>query len=416
MNTPNYPFWRKALLFSGLCLMIASFSACSEEEEDDDDNNTVVIPQAISCDDIETNTVWTNRGEGVDYTCDCIIAVKDELVIEAGVVIEFDTDAGLDIQSDGSLQAVGEIDNRIEFIGAVSTAGVWRGIYFRSNSVLNELNYVRVSHGGSKSFDGDNTKKAGIRVNNGAQLKLINSEVSSNSEAGLFVDGLDFESVNPLKVFSNNVFSNNEGYPVSIIAPTVAELDGTNSEFTGNDENKILIRGGRLFGDHEWKKQNVPYLIEEIVAVGYYDDEGNLTVEPGTVIEFSGNAGLHVGDYSPGSYLIMEGTASENIVLTGETQLAGAWRGLAISSNSPLNSLNYVEISYGGSDSYSGDDDDRGNLIVGASSEGIVTIENSTISNSAAYGIYISFNSDDITVPSSVTYSNNALGDYYHED
>jgi hypothetical protein len=39
-----------------------------------------------------------------------------------------------------------------------------KGLYVKSDNVLNELNYCLVSNGGSGSFDGNSTKVANIRV------------------------------------------------------------------------------------------------------------------------------------------------------------------------------------------------------------------------------------------------------------
>ncbi|MCS6818554.1 MAG: hypothetical protein NZ522_01285, partial [Chitinophagales bacterium] len=232
---------------------------------------------------------------------------------------------------------------------------------------------------------------------------------------GLYVDGLESDELNPITSFSMNEFTQNAEYPISAIGPTATQLDGMSSTYTGNGRNKVLLRGGRLHGAHTWKKMSVPYYIEGIVYAGEYNNNGNLTIEPGVRVEFGDNSGLGTGDYSSGSWLRAVGTASERIVFTGEMAAPGAWKGLVFQSTSPNNQLSYVDLSYGGSSSYTGATQKRANLHVGAWSAGAVKIDNMTISNSAAWGIWVSANSNDINVPPTVTYSNNASGNYYKE-
>jgi hypothetical protein len=370
---------------------------------------------ALSCNDINENTVWSDRGDGVDYILNCVITVNAKLTIEPGVIIQFRSNAGIVIESAGSLVAAGTSVKPIQLKGDEDIAGVWKGLYIKSNNVLNELNYCTISNGGSESFDGNTARLANIRVASSAKLKLQNSVVSKSAKDGLYVDGFDTDEANPVTAFSNNQFTGNMNYPVSTIGGTANVLDGESSIYTGNVNNKILLRGGRLFGTHVWKKMAIPYLIESVVSAGYYNNEGNLTIEPGVIVEFAGDAGLCTGDYATGSWLSIVGDALNRITLTGETASPGAWKGLAFQSTSPNNVISYTDISYGGSSSYTGNTNQRGNVRAGAWSAGSFTIDNSTITNSEAWGIYVTLSSPAITVPGSVTYSGNTSGNYYHE-
>ncbi|MFN8287970.1 MAG: hypothetical protein U0V74_14530 [Chitinophagales bacterium] len=398
------------LPLSMMCLVMTIFlSACHHDDPD------TISPEAISCNDINSDVVWADRGDGIDYTVNCEITTYAKITIEPGVVIRFENNAGIRIASGGSLKAIGTATNPIVLKGNVDAAGVWKGLYFQSNSVENELNYCTISNGGSASFDGNNTRKANIRVANNAQLKIRNSTVSKSAYDGLYVDGLDVDAINPVTVFNNNTFSDNQNYPVSTIGAMVTVMDGTTSQFTGNTKNKILVRGGRLYGNHTWNKANVNYLIQDVVSAGYYTDNGNLTINPGVTIEFAGDAGLCTGDYSTASWLKINGSSTEHVVLKGETTAAGAWKGVAFQSTSPNNDINYADISDGGSSSYTGATQKRANIHAGAWSDGSFTISNTTISNSAAWGIWVTLGSPDITIPASVTYSSNASGNYYKE-
>lgn len=397
--------------FYGLFLTTLFFtSSCQRDTVDD-----ITDAQPISCNDIDDDAVWADRGPGVDYTLDCIVSVNAKLIIEPGVTILVKSGAGIVIENTGTLIAKGTAADNIVIESEQNVAGVWKGIYIRSNDVLNEINYCRISNGGSGSFDGNSSNRANIRVALNAKLKLQNSTISKSAKDGLLADGLDTDEQGPITLFSGNTFTQNENYPISALGSIASKLDGTGSTYTGNTYNKILLRGGRLFGAHTWAQLSVPYHIESVVMVGYAGDNGNLTIAPGTVVEFGGDAGLAVGEYSPASWMRIVGEATNRIILTGETALPGAWKGIAFESANVNNRVSYTDISYGGSSSYTGNSSQLGNIMAGAWSPGSFVIDNTTISNSAGYGIYVTLPSPSITVPGTVVYTNNASGNYYEE-
>ncbi|MBK7148194.1 MAG: hypothetical protein IPH78_05060 [Bacteroidetes bacterium] len=396
-----------SLLSAAFVLFMTVFlSACRP------DNSSI---PTISCDDVVSETTWTDRGDGVDYVVNCVISVNAKLTIEPGVTIQFGPGAGILIETSGSLSAMGTASSPIVFKSENDVTGVWKGLYFKSNNVLNELNYCTVSNAGASSFDGNITKLANVRVALSAKLKLQNSTISKSAKDGLLVDGLDSDELNPITQFSNNTFSGNQNFPISALGSIAHVLDGTVSTFTGNTYNKVLLRGGRLFGTHIWKKMNVPYLVQSIVSVGYYTDNGNLTIEPGVTVQFAADAGLCTGDYSTGSWLKANGTLGKRITFAGETSSSGAWKGIAFQSLSANNQISYADISDGGSSSYTGATQKRANLHGGAWSAGTFTIANSTVTNSEAWGIWVTLGSPAISVPGSVTYSGNVSGNYYSE-
>lgn len=390
-----------------VAIMTIFISACNP----DTDNTTASIP----CEDINTNQVWEDKGDGIDYILDCTILVNAKLTIEPGVNILVKSGAGIMVETGGTLVAAGTSTKEITFKAENDVAGVWRGIYVKSNDVQNELTYCNISNGGGASFDGNTTKLANVRVGINAKLKLLNCVVAKSAKDGLLVDGFDSDNLNPITAFSSNTFNGNQNYPISAIASVGNVLDGTGSTYTGNTYNKVLFRGGRMYGAHTWKKMNVPYLIQNIASAGYYNDFGSLTIEPGVNIQFAGDAGLCTGDYSTGSWLSIVGTSTERITLTGETLSPGAWKGVAFQSTSPNNRVSYADISYGGSSSYTGATQKKANLHAGAWSNGTFTIDNTSITNSEAWGIWVTLGSPAITVPGSVVYSSNASGNYYAE-
>ncbi len=108
-----------------------------------------------------------------------------------------------------------------------------------------------------------------------------------------------------------------------------------------------------------------------------------LTIDPGVEIAFAADASLQV---SSDGVLIAEGTAENPIILTAKNP-SEPWRGLAfVLSDDFRNSLDYVEISYAGSDIIS-IIERTANLSIGSFSQ--VSVTNTTVSNSSSFGMYI---------------------------
>lgn len=357
------------------------------------------------CDDIDGATTWNNNRDGVDYRVSCVITVTSEMIIDEGTEIEFKDGAGIVVEPGGSLKVRGTSGNMVSMHGITNPIGSWKGLWIKSNSNNNELNYCTVTGGGQESFNGHDIK-SNIRLAVEGKLGIMNSTISNSGRDGIYIDGLDFATENPLRVFTNNTISNNGRYPITTVGTAIGTLDGTGSSYTGNADNRIEIRGGRLIGNHTWNKCSIPYYITYTVSSGYYTDQGNLLINSGTIIQFSHDQGICVGEYSSG-YLRMAGTASERITL--QSGDGSTWKGVCFQSTNTQNLLSYVDIDKGGTSSYTGATHKKGNVIVGAWSQGATTIQNCTINNSAAWGVFVSMGSTAPTI-TSTTYSGNASG------
>lgn len=419
IKTLRKPYLLMAALFS-LTLLISSCrregctdSAATNFDSDanHDDGSCVYLPGTVTlpCANISSDMILEKTGGVPDYIINCDIAVEAVLTIKPGVVIEFTSTGSLSTYYEtGAINAVGTALEPIIFKGTQDVAGSWKGLYFTSNHVLNELTYCVVTGGGSASFDGNTTFKSNIRVNASARLAITNTTVSKSAKDGLFVPGISSSPESPISSFASNTFTSNVEYPVNILAGSIKNMDGTGSTFTSNGKQFVLIRGGKMIGDHTWKKMNVPYLVQDVVAAGDGSTVGNLVIQPGTTVKFGTDAALILDDYSSG-YIKSIGTSTEPITLTGEFSVAGAWKGICFQSNNPLNEIAFTNISYGGSSAFTGNNDVKGNVVVGAWSAGTLNIHDATITNSQACGIFTT-TASTLNEGSNVTYSNNALG------
>lgn len=123
---------------------------------------------------------------------------------------------------------------------------------------------------------------------------------------------------------------------------------------------------------------------------------GDLVIEPGVVIAFTQDSGLIF--YETTSSLRAIGTAAKPIVLTGTNQTRGYWRGIIFYSGDPANTMDHVNISYGGGQSFNSNND-RGNIIVYA--DGALNMNNCISSFSETAGFNAVYGSSNISIENS---------------
>lgn len=138
------------------------------------------------------------------------------------------------------------------------------------------------------------------------------------------------------------------------------------------------------------------YQVNGIISVR---EGGNLTLEPGVVLQFSSTARV---DVLTGGSLTAVGTAGNPVVMTGAEPVEGFWSGLLFqNSNSLNNRIENAIVEYGGSRSGS----NSANIEVTASSSAParITIMDSIIRNSINYGFSVD---DDVIIG---TFSGNTV-------
>ncbi len=124
--------------------------------------------------DNDTNITQTMRKLDVPYrisagVADAQLEYRGALTINAGAVLEFESNSGLQITRTGSLTISGTATERVILKGRLSNPGYWRGINILSNGG-NSMNYATIRDAGSTKFDGaDNGAKAGITIGGGFQ-------------------------------------------------------------------------------------------------------------------------------------------------------------------------------------------------------------------------------------------------------
>jgi len=332
-----------------------------------------------------------------DYYAPSNVTIREGLTLAPGVVIECGANVLLWVNGNPSfLKAEGTASNNVVIRGMNKTKGSWRGIAITSTNIENKFNHVDIRHAGS-SNNGD--RRAAIRVqsNVSARLSIENTAISETAGHALFVDGGD----GILAAFSNNNFSNNDLAPLRINAGQLYSLDNQ-SVYLGNGVQAIEVASlgnssVRFNANGTVKAQSLPYHFHstaELLAI--------VTFEAGVRCLFT--SGIRLSVNSVGA-IIANGTASNPVIFSGISEVAGAWNGIEISSPSNLNTINHGVVSHGGSSSGRG-----ANIYMFGSQNAQLNITNSTISHSQTYGIRTSAGNVNLNESDNI-FMANALGD-----
>lgn len=326
---------------------------------DDGTANASVSANVPEINTIDQNTVLEDIFDDpseVDYRVSSTINVNAVLTINPGVRIEFASGASMDIESEGSIVAVGTETDSIVFTGETETPGFWDCLYINANNPNNELSYCVVEYAGG--YHGD------IYVTNQGQLKLTHSSIRYSGSYGLSADGdAKFPS------FASNRFVHNSAAAVELSAAQLGMLDSDTDYALGNTNNYVYVNSDNVDTDQTWPAINVPYLLN-----GTTNLNAEVTVEAGATLMFDSGAEL---DVESNGKLVAVGTETDSIRFTGALPTEGYWETIYINSNNPGNELSYCSIEYAGGW--------KGNIYI--TNDGQLKMTHSTSSHSALYGL-----------------------------
>lgn len=334
-NIPIRP-WQMFAFF--ILVSYAIFSSC--KKDDDNVNPKDNDPVVLSCGELDIPRTLTNDPDRpVDYLIGCNMAVKSELVIEPGVVIEFAAGTGLDIIDGGSISAIGTASEPILFTGVEKVKGSWGGIMIHSSSPLNKLQFVTVEYGGQEG-KWPNSVSGNVNTWVNARLVMNNSKLNKSFTYGLNVYHLGAANVtlNENTYKENNIPLRVNGNSVWIPSPT--------DDYTGNVDSRVevVLYTSSISVDMTWRKVNVPY---KIAGTQNLTISANLTIEPGTQIEMGQNTGINVNE--SGSLKIV-GSPSDRIIIRGALGVKGSWHKIFYKGTNVNNEIGYADILHGGQD------------------------------------------------------------------
>lgn len=324
--------------------------------------------ETLDCSISEARTL-VNGPAAIDYFVDCVVDITAPLIIEQGTVIQFGEDAGLGVYDNGTIKAVGSAAEPVIFKGETTIDGFWRGIHIETRSINNKLENVFIQDAGSEYVYCCNAK-ASLFLK-GAKIALNGVNISNGGGVGLMaINDTEFDA------YGNMRIETHKEYPVHIEGIVASNLDGTESDYSGNDKDFVFVTSKSINEPTTWYELNVPYLLDGTVL----DITSTLTLQAGVEIAFEQNGGL--GIYDEGS-LTVKGVENAPVVMRGATATPGYWRGIHLETANINNSLNYLKLSDAGSN-YVYCCNNVGSVFLKA---GTASITNSTFSNGKSYGI-----------------------------
>ncbi len=169
--------------------------------------NDVDYVTAFGSGNVTTNQTW--RKLNVPYRLNTRAeSITGNLTINPGVVVVGQENSGLEVETGGSMSAIGTSDERIVFRGAENIKGYWRGLRFRTNTNSNILEFVNISNGGSSGFDGGN-RKANVEVGgSNAKCQFIECNITESGGYGIRIQSGGTYSLSSTN-FSGNQLSGN---------------------------------------------------------------------------------------------------------------------------------------------------------------------------------------------------------------
>jgi hypothetical protein len=371
----------------GAMLISAAQIRFIDAETNFGDQDIVILGTTLNNDVVHT---WTAPQNG-RYRISANLSIFDSVTIEEGAEILMDNDVLVRFRGDIT-KALGTATNPITIKGSLEQAGSWRGITIESSNLENTLEHVHFAHAGHSNlmsgFD-----RAAIGLSSNARATFSNLNFSDIDGYGIYIryddTRVDFNQL----IFGQNITSG----AIHLHAIHIRGID-TQSDF-GN--NFVVVNGGQVpeSDDVEWQSLlNGKYLFTNTTTIW-----GKVSIQPGSILEFDNDVLMRV---RTNGIFVANGTAADNIIFTRREGSSNNWRGITIETSSLENSMNYVQISYGGNANLvSG----LGQANLGLHNNSRLSLTNSTISNSLGYGVYLR-DSAELTESDNV-YTNNASGD-----
>lgn len=324
-----------------LLFVTSIFVGCKKDDDTPVPANTA--PDTLSCSITASTVLMNDPDKPVDYIVPCVVGVEANLTIQAGTVIEFQPDAGLQVYGNGEISSIGSAIDPIIMRGTNQTKGSWRGIYVESQSANNVVEYTTIRHAGGNSFN-SNDDRGTIVLYSGGSLALRNSTLEMGEEFGL---NANYENTD--LSFANNTITTHSKAPIRISALHVDELD-VNSSLSGNTENFIRVYDGTFDENETWSALSVPYRFIPQGNYPYISIPQNIvwTLNAGVELQMGAGTAIQVE-----GAMAANGTTGEPVVLTGATATPGSWTGIQVYSADVRTDLDHVEIAYAGGNPFS---------------------------------------------------------------
>ncbi len=204
----------------------------------------------------------------------------------------------------------------------------------------------------------------------------------------------------------NNTSATNATFTTNIAGLYRIEIEVEDSKGASVSAILKLYIGGVL-PNSITSNTTYPDLFEDESIPDYYapntiSASAGITLGAGVVIEFGADVMLWMNGNS--SFLKAEGSATKNIIFRGMDKVKGSWRCLNFTSTNVNNILTHVQIQHAGSTQVGGQ---KTALRIQSNVSARVIIQNTSITQTAGYGIFVDGNTGFIPDFGNNTISNN---------
>ena len=287
------------------------------------------------------NQTWSTAGSPYILQGDITVPAGAYLTIQAGVEVRANTSDATGSGSDtshveiivhGQLNVNGTSASPVRFTSATTTIGSWYGLVLDSAETVSiqgaEVSLARQGVyvlSGSPNLTGSGLVRNiyGLRVDNSSTPSISQTQMNSNTGAGVYVDGTSSTSFDHCTVYANY-----DG--LYLVAGTVTVTNSVISHSTddGIDQNggTATIRYSNVWGNSTQYEGTVSEGSGMIVANPLYVSASNLRLTENSPSRFGANdasdqgALAYVSDPTPGLY----GTLwTDHVVAAGDTAVAG---------------------------------------------------------------------------------------------
>src|SRR5690606_28794691 len=285
-----------------------------DPEPNPDGNEPAIM---LTCDYFDENpnaTLVDNPDASVDYIVpeDCVMSIHDDVTVEAGVTIVFQSKSGFWVRPTGSLKMVGTAGKMITLTGEDKVPGSWMGIKVGSSEARNEIAYTAIEYGGFGDLGASNYP-GNVMVTSSGSLNFHNNIVEHSSSWGL-----NAEDGSTVTNISNNTFNDNES-PLRLYIDNANGL-ASNNTYEGNASNMVDIVGGKMEGI-TLKKIDVPYYFVNFNH-SFFRNAGAFKINPGVEIVMEADMKIEIRN---GASFNAVGTAEEPIKIRGYEAEKGYW-------------------------------------------------------------------------------------------
>lgn len=146
---------------------------------------------------------WISNGGGVD---------NGRLIIEPGVIIQMESGKQFEIDTEGSMRAVGTASDPIIFRGSTPGTPSWNAIFFRSQSVDNVMQHCIIREAGlgtilTAGCNGEASIGLFYWAGTGSRLNISNCTIRNGNGCGIFTSINNIGNLTE----SGNTFTNVSG-------------------------------------------------------------------------------------------------------------------------------------------------------------------------------------------------------------